>query len=68
MIEPTSGRMGIGEQTIYDNGWKVRDQIGFIFQVPFLIPFLDATDNVALLSMLAGRPNAVARKEIEELQ
>jgi putative ABC transport system ATP-binding protein len=35
--------------------------IGFIFQAPYLIPFLDVTDNVALLPMLAGKPNAEAR-------
>jgi putative ABC transport system ATP-binding protein len=53
---------------IFDNGWKTndlralrRDRIGFVFQAPYLIPFLDATDNVALLPMLAGLPNAEAR-------
>jgi putative ABC transport system ATP-binding protein len=74
VIEPTSGRMTIGEQTIYDNGWKIpdlralrRDRIGFIFQSPYLIPFLDVTDNVALLPMLAGVTNAKARARALEL-
>ena len=74
VIEPSSGRMTIGDTVIYDDGWKVRDLralrrdlIGFIFQAPFLIPFLDVTDNVALLPMLAGKPNAVARKEARDL-
>lgn len=74
VIEPTSGRMTIGDRVIYDDGWKVgdlralrRDLIGFIFQAPYLIPFLDVTDNVALLPMLAGKPNAVARKEARDL-
>ncbi len=74
VIEPTSGRMTIGETVIYDDGWKVgdlralrRDLIGFIFQAPYLIPFLDVTDNVALLPMLAGKPNAQARKEARDL-
>ena len=74
VIEPTSGRMTIGGRVIYDDGWKVgdlralrRDLIGFIFQAPFLIPFLDVTDNVALLPMLAGKPNALARKEARDL-
>ena len=74
VIEPTSGRMTIGGRVIYDDGWKVgdlralrRDLIGFIFQAPYLIPFLDVTDNVALLPMLAGKPNAVARKEARDL-
>lgn len=74
VIEPTEGRMILGEDVIYDNGWKVkdirslrRDRIGFVFQAPYLIPFLDVTDNVALPSMLAGLPNAEARKKALEL-
>jgi putative ABC transport system ATP-binding protein len=68
VIEPTAGRMTLGAQTIFDGTWKIpdlralrRDRIGFIFQAPYLIPFLDVTDNVALLPMLAGQPNAKAR-------
>jgi putative ABC transport system ATP-binding protein len=44
-----------------------RDSIGFIFQAPYLIPFLDVTDNVALLPMLAGQANAKARARALEL-
>ena len=44
-----------------------RDRIGFIFQAPYLIPFLDVTDNIALLPMLAGRANAVSRARALEL-
>lgn len=74
VIEPTAGRMILGDQVIYDDGWKVkdlralrRDRIGFIFQAPYLIPFLDVTDNVALLPMLAGKPNPEARRQAVEL-
>ena len=74
VIDPTAGRMILGDEVIYDNGWKVRDlralrrdKIGFVFQAPYLIPFLDATDNVALLPMLAGMPNAAARARAHEL-
>ncbi|WP_404302231.1 ABC transporter ATP-binding protein [Alicycliphilus denitrificans] len=74
VIDPTSGRMTLDEQVIYDDGWKVRDlralrrdQMGFVFQAPYLIPFLDATDNVALLPMLAGVPNDEARRRALEL-
>jgi len=59
---------------IYDDGWKTRDlralrrdRIGFVFQAPYLIPFLDVTDNVALLPMLAGMPNKEARQRALEL-
>jgi putative ABC transport system ATP-binding protein len=61
--------MTLGERVIYDEGWRIRDLralrrdlIGFVFQAPYLIPFLDVTDNVALLPMLAGVPNAEARR------
>ncbi len=74
VIDPTSGRMSLGDQVIYDDGWKVRDlralrrdKIGFVFQAPYLIPFLDATDNVALLPMLAGVPDDPARRRALEL-
>ena len=74
VIEPTSGRMTLGSEVIYDDGWLIkdlralrRDKIGFVFQAPYLIPFLDVTDNVALLPMLAGRPNAESRQRAVEL-
>ncbi len=74
IIEPTSGRMTLGDEVIYDDAWKTpdlralrRDRIGFVFQAPYLIPFLDVIDNVALLPMLAGVPNAQARHRALEL-
>ena len=74
VIEPTAGRMILGDEVIYADGWKVkdlralrRDRIGFIFQAPYLIPFLDVTDNVALLPMLAGKPNDQSRMQAVEL-
>lgn len=69
VIEPSAGRMILGDQVIYNNGWQIkdlralrRDKIGFVFQAPYLIPFLDVTDNVALLPMLAGHLNAESRQ------
>jgi putative ABC transport system ATP-binding protein len=74
VIEPTSGRITLGGELIYDGEWRIgdlralrRDRIGFIFQAPYLIPFLNATDNVALLPMLAGEANARARSRAAEL-
>ena len=74
VIEPSAGRMTLGNDVIYDDGWKTRDlralrrdRIGFVFQAPYLIPFLDVTDNVALLPMLAGMPNKEARQRALEL-
>lgn len=74
VIEPTAGKMTLGEEAIYDDGWKIpdlralrRDKIGFVFQAPYLIPFLDVTDNIALLPMLAGRSNSESRQRAVEL-
>lgn len=74
VIDPTAGHMTLGGEVIYDDGWKVsdlralrRDKIGFVFQAPYLIPFLDVVDNVALLPMLAGLPNSEARARALEL-
>ncbi len=74
IIEPSTGRMTLGNEIIYDNKWKIkdlralrRDKIGFVFQAPYLIPFLNVTDNIALLPMLAGQPNSEARKQAMEL-
>ena len=77
VIEPTDGHIELGGETIFDGGnggWQIkdlralrRDRIGFIFQAPYLIPFLDVLDNVALLPMLAGRPNDEARQRAREL-
>ena len=74
VIEPTAGRMELAGDVTYDDGWKIpdlralrRDRIGFVFQAPYLIPFLDVTDNVALLPMLAGQDNTSARKRALEL-
>ena len=74
VIDPTAGQMLLGGEAIFDENWRVkdlralrRDRIGFVFQAPYLIPFLDVTDNVALLPMLAGKPNKEARKRALEL-
>lgn len=74
VIDPTAGRMILGGEVIYDEGWKVhdlralrRDKIGFVFQAPYLIPFLDVVDNVALLPMLAGLSNSESRERALEL-
>lgn len=74
VTEPTGGKISLGGKAVYDHGWKLkdlralrRDRIGFIFQAPYLIPFLNATDNVALIPMLAGMPDAGARIRALEL-
>ena len=63
---PTTGRIVIGGQVLYDNGPTGVDErafrlrkIGFIFQQHNLIPFLSAQENVAIMLQL----NGVGRKE-----
>lgn len=74
VIDPTAGRIALDGELTFDDGWKIddlrtlrRDRIGFIFQAAYLIPFLDVTDNVALLPMLAGVSKQAARKRALEL-
>ena len=74
VIDPTEGRMTLGDEVIFDQRWLVkdlsalrRDKIGFMFQTPYLIPFLNVLDNVALLPMLAGVANDIARARALEI-
>lgn len=75
ILDPSSGSMELdGEAVLADGRWlrpnlrQLRlDKIGFIFQFHNLIPFLDATDNVALVLQLAGADKAAARSRALEL-
>ena len=74
ILEPTSGFVRLDGEIVYDQRWlrsdlrRLRlDKIGFIFQFHNLLPFLDATDNVALVLELAGKDRAIARKQASEL-
>jgi putative ABC transport system ATP-binding protein len=74
IVEPSSGRMLIDGEAIYDGGWKRDDlrklrldKIGFIFQFHNLIPFLDATENVSIVLDLAGKTPEQAKSRAVEL-
>ncbi len=75
ILEPSTGSMELDGELVLDNGRWLRsnlrqlrlDKIGFIFQFHNLIPFLDATDNVALVLHLAGQQAGTARKRAVEL-
>jgi len=75
ILDPSAGSMELdGEVVIEDGKWtrsdlrRLRlDKIGFIFQFHNLIPFLDATDNVALVLTLAGADKRTARRRAREL-
>lgn len=74
VINPDRGRIVFGGETLFDDGWKQsdlralrRDHIGFIFQRPYLIPFMDATENIAFLPMLQGKSNREAYQRAHDL-
>lgn len=75
ILDPTTGSMDLdGEKVVQDGAWlrgdlrRLRlDKIGFIFQFHNLLPFLDATDNVAIVLQLAGVDIGSARRRAIEL-
>ncbi|KGE01926.1 ABC transporter ATP-binding protein [Rhizobium sp. YS-1r] len=74
ILEPSGGQLTLDGEAVYDDHWlkadlrRLRlDKIGFIFQYPNLLPFLDATDNVAVVLHLAGLGAAAAHKHAVEL-
>jgi putative ABC transport system ATP-binding protein len=76
IIDPNEGWMRLDGEVVYDGRWLRRDlrrmrleKIGFIFQFHNLLPFLDATDNVALVFHLAGVPREEAiRRSVDLLE
>ena len=74
ILEPSSGWVRLDDEVIYDGRMLRRDlrrlrleKIGFIFQFHNLLPFLDATDNVAVAMELAGKSDRDARRAAGEL-
>ena len=74
IIEPDRGWMRLDGEVVYDGRWlrgnlrRLRlEKIGFIFQSHNLLPFLDCTDNVALVLTLAGWKKDAAAARATEL-
>lgn len=74
ILEPTTGRIVVNGQEIYNNGWTGVDDrafrrrnIGFIFQQHNLIPFLNAIENVALVMQLNGISRREATRRAKDL-
>jgi putative ABC transport system ATP-binding protein len=74
ILEPSSGRLTLDHEVVYERHWlrsdlrRLRlDKIGFIFQYPNLLPFLDGTENVAVVLHLAGFGASAARTRAVEL-
>jgi putative ABC transport system ATP-binding protein len=74
ILDPSGGHMSLDGEVVYDNKWMRRDlrrlrleKIGFIFQFHNLLPFLNATDNVAIVLQLAGLDPGEAQKRASDL-
>jgi putative ABC transport system ATP-binding protein len=74
ILDPSEGTMSLEGEVVYDQKWlrhdlrRLRlDKIGFIFQSHNLLPFLNATDNVAIVLQLAGYDHSAARSRAIEL-
>ena len=74
ILEPSSGRMELDGQVVYDGKWlqgdlrRLRlDRIGFIFQFHNLLPFLNAIENVAVVLEIANTSAISARQRALEL-
>jgi putative ABC transport system ATP-binding protein len=74
IVEPSEGWMRLDGEVVYDGRWlrgnlrRLRlDKIGFIFQTHNLLPFLNCTDNVALVLTLAGWKKEAALVRAQEL-
>ena len=74
VLEPTSGKITIGDEVVYENRWKVKDdrelrreKIGFIFQAHYLIPFLNIEENISLLPYQNGEKAKIVKPRVKEI-
>lgn len=74
ILQPSSGRVRLDGEPVYDGKWLRGDlrrlrleKIGFIFQAHNLLPFLNSTENVAIVLDLAGFSQNEARRRARRL-
>ena len=74
VLEPTSGKIIIGDEVVYDNKWLVKDdrelrrkKLGFIFQAHYLIPFLDVEENITLLPYQNKENKKIVKLRIQQI-
>ncbi len=74
ILEPSTGWLSLDGEVVYDGRWlrsdlrKLRlEKVGFIFQFHNLLPFLNSTDNVAVVLSLAGFDTAESKRRAVEL-
>ena len=74
ITEPTSGKLMLDGDLMYDEAWKIedtrrirREKIGFIFQAHNLIPFLNVLENVTIVPQMNGVKSDEANQTATEL-
>ena len=74
VLEPTSGKIEIGGEVVYENKWTIKDdralrrkKLGFVFQAHYLIPFLNIEENVSLLPYENGESPEIVKPRVKEL-
>jgi len=75
IVEPSTGWLSLDGEIVYDDGHWLRsdlrklrlEKVGFIFQFHNLLPFLNSTDNVAVVLSLAGFDTAESKHRATEL-
>ena len=74
VLEPTSGKITIGDEVVYDNRWLIKDdrelrrkKIGFIFQAHYLIPFLNIEENITLLPYQNKESSKVVKPRVKDI-
>jgi putative ABC transport system ATP-binding protein len=74
ILAPSSGQLWLEGQLVFDRRWLRPDlrrlrleKIGFVFQYHNLLPFLNVTENVAVVLQLAGFSAEAARGRAVEL-
>ena len=72
--EPSVGWLELDGEVVFDGHWLRSDlrrlrleKVGFIFQFHNLLPFLNSTDNVALVLSLAGFDGVESKRRAVEL-
>lgn len=74
IVEPSTGWLSLDGEVVYDGRWLRSDlrrlrleKVGFIFQFHNLLPFLNSTDNIAVVLSLAGFDKDESRRRAIEL-
>ena len=66
MMRPTSGIVSIGQNNIYAMSVRARanfraQKIGFVFQMFYLVPYLNVIENIILAGQAAGKDNRTTK-------